>query len=167
MKYLVDVNGARTEVSLDAEGVRVGETVLQCHLADIEGTPVHLVTIGHEVHRVVVRRYGSRGAYTLWINGHRFAVEALDERTRAIRDLTAATAGDRGPKPLVAPMPGLVVRVHVQPGDRVESGQGLVSMEAMKMENELRSPSAGTVVAVLVAPGAVVEKGSVLVELGA
>ena len=167
MKYLVDVNGARIEVSLDAEGVHVGETLLPCHLADVEGTPIHLLTIGHEVHRVVVRRGDSRGAYTLWINGHRFAVEALDERMRAIRDLTAATTRDRGPKPLIAPMPGLVVRVHVQAGDRVEAGQGLVSVEAMKMENELRSPSSGTVVAVLVAPGAVVEKGSVLVELGA
>jgi pyruvate carboxylase subunit B len=63
-------------------------------------------------------------------------------------------------------MPGLVVRVHVQPGDRVEAGQGLVAMEAMKMENELRAPSAGSVVAVRVEAGAIVEKGAVLIELG-
>lgn len=166
MRYLVDVNGERVEAALDADGVHVGDEVLQCHLADVEGTPIHLVTIGREVHRVVVRRGETRGVYTLWIDGYRFAVEALDERTRTIRDLTAAVTHDKGPRPLVAPMPGLVVRVHVQPGDRVEAGQGLVAMEAMKMENELRSPSAGSVVAVRVEAGAIVEKGAVLIELG-
>jgi pyruvate carboxylase subunit B len=62
-------------------------------------------------------------------------------------------------------MPGLVVRVNVQPGDEVQAGQGLVVMEAMKMENELRAPAAGRVRAILAAPGTAVEKGAVLIEL--
>jgi len=167
MKYAVDVNGERFEVTLGPDGLRVGDEVLHCHLADVEGTPVHLVTIGRAVHRVVARRGGTRGAYTLWIDGHRFEAEALDERTRTIRDLTASAARESGPKPLLAPMPGLIVRVHVQPGDRVEAGQGLVVMEAMKMENELRALSAGTVLTVRASAGMAVEKGSILVELGA
>jgi len=121
----VDVSEERFEVTLGPDGVRVGDDVLHCHLADVEGTPVHLVTIGRAVHRVVARRGGTRGAYTLWIDGHRFEAEALDERTRTIRDLTANALRESGPKPLLAPMPGLIVRVHVQPGDRVEAGQGL------------------------------------------
>jgi biotin carboxyl carrier protein len=64
-------------------------------------------------------------------------------------------------------MPGLIVRINVQPGDVVQPGQPLVVMEAMKMENELRSASAGVVKKVVVQPGAVVEKGTVLVELSA
>ena len=92
-------------------------------------------------------------------------MEALDERTRTIRDLTAAAAGPAGPAPLVAPMPGLIVRVNVAPGDVVHAGQGLVVMEAMKMENELRAAAAGTVRAVHAAPGSAVNKGAVLVEL--
>jgi pyruvate carboxylase subunit B len=62
-------------------------------------------------------------------------------------------------------MPGLIVRVLVGPGDTVTEGQGLVVMEAMKMENELRSPSAGTVRSVAATPGTAVEKGAVLIEL--
>jgi len=62
-------------------------------------------------------------------------------------------------------MPGLIVRVNVEPGDRVQSGQGLVVMEAMKMENELRAQAAGTVKAVHAKPGSAVEKGALLVEL--
>ena len=90
---------------------------------------------------------------------------ALDERARAIRALgtqggKAAVAGV-----LTAPMPGLVVRVLVAVGERVEAGAGLIVIEAMKMENELKAPAAGTVRRVLAGPGASVEKGAVLMEL--
>ncbi len=166
MKYVVDVDGHRTTVDLaGGDEVRVGDQVLSARLVDVEGTPVSLLTVGGRVYRVVARRGEGRGAYTLSIDGRTFAVEALDERTRAIRDLSAAAGGASGPAPLVAPMPGLVVRVNVAVGDAVAAGQGLVVMEAMKMENELRAPAGGTVRAVHAAPGAAVNKGAVLVEL--
>lgn len=165
MKYVVEVNGTRVVVELTSDGVLVAGAVQTAHLADIAGTPIHLVTIGTAVHRVAVRRSGVRGRYSLWIDGYRFDVEAHDERTRTIRDMTAANISVTGPAPLVAPMPGLIVRVEAREGDEVQAGQGLVVMEAMKMENELRAPSSGRVKAVHVSPGMAVEKGSVLVEL--
>lgn len=164
MKYFVDVAGARVEVVIDGDGVRVDGETVRAHLADVEGTPVKLLMLGDEVHRVVARR-SARGEYVLRLGGYRFGVEALDERTRAVRDLSGAAAGPSGPAPLKAPMPGLVVRVLVQPGDKVVAGQGLVVIEAMKMENELRSPGAGSVKAISAVPGKAVEKGALLVEL--
>ena len=164
MKYIVDVNGERLEVDLEADGVRVEGERVEAHLADVEGTPIQLVTIGSEMHRVAVRRGDARGKYALWMDGYRFEVEALDERMRTIRDLTNASATAGGPRPLVAPMPGLIVRVQVAVGDTVEAGQGIVVMEAMKMENELRSVTGGVVKAILVLPGVAVEKGAMLVE---
>ena len=164
MKYIVDLNGNRREVEVDGESVQMdGHTVLS-RLEEIEGTPVRMVTIGSQVHRVVVRRGSVRGAYTLWVDGFRFDGEALDERTRAIRDITAESQKSSGPASLSAPMPGLIVRVNVTVGDSVQAGQGLVVMEAMKMENELRSSAPGTVKSVLVEPGKAVEKGTVLIE---
>jgi pyruvate carboxylase subunit B len=62
-------------------------------------------------------------------------------------------------------MPGLIVRVNVKVGDTVQAGQGIVVMEAMKMENELRATAAGIVRSVEVAPGTAVEKGALLVAL--
>lgn len=165
MKYIVEVAGSRVEVDLDERGVHVGGTTVSAQLADVEGTPVQLVTIGDTVHRVVVQRGETRGAFVLWIDGWRFAVDAVDERTRAIRDLSAANAVAAGPAPLKAPMPGLVVRVLATQGAEVQAGEPLVVMEAMKMENELRAPSAGKVSVVLVKVGDAVEKGAVLVEL--
>lgn len=165
MKYVVDVNGERVEAGVEAGEVEIAGERVRTQLVEVEGTPVRLVSIEDQVHRVVVRRHRERGRYTLWVDGWRYEVEALDERTRAIRDLSGAKAGPSGPAPLVAPMPGLVVRVNVQPGEQVRAGQPLVVMEAMKMENELRSSAAGTVKSVLAAVGQAVEKGALLVEL--
>ena len=71
----------------------------------------------------------------------------------------------RGPRRVVAPMPGRIVNVLVKAGDTVVARQGLVVVEAMKMENELRAVSAGTVTEVRVAPGALVEANTVLVVI--
>lgn len=166
MKYVVELNGIRKEVLLGPEGVGYeSDAALLAELSDVEGSPVRMVKIGTHVHRVVAERREGRGQYTLWIDGYRFDVEALDERTRAIRELSRASAGPAGPAPIKAPMPGLIVRINVKPGDAVEAGQGVVVMEAMKMENELRATAAGTVRSVEVVAGQAVEKGALLVAL--
>jgi len=166
VRYVVQLNDERKTISLDPDGVGYEEEqTAHAELSDIEGSPVRMVKIGTHVYRVVAQRRQGRGRYTLWVDGYRFESEALDERTRAIRDLSAASAGPSGPAPIVAPMPGLIVRVSVKPGDRVEAGQGVVVMEAMKMENELRATAPGTVKSVEVSAGTAVEKGALLVAL--
>ena len=165
MKYIVDLNGERREVELDGSTAKIDDSEIPASLEAIEGTPLVVVTLGDEVHRVIVRRAGGRGRYVLSVDGHRFEVEALDERARTIRDITAAVAKPSGPAPIVAPMPGLVVRVNVAVGDVITAGHGAVVMEAMKMENELRAKTGGTVKAVHAEVGMAVEKGAVLVEL--
>ena len=101
------------------------------------------------------------------LNGERVHANVVDERTRAIRAMTAHSAGAQGPKPVRAPMPGMVVRIEVEVGQRVSAGQGVVIIEAMKMENELKADGAGVVSKILATPGTAVEKGAVLVELAA
>jgi acetyl/propionyl-CoA carboxylase alpha subunit len=159
------MNGEREEVELDGGRAKFADDDVVVRLEALEGTPVRLVTIGDRVHRIVERRREGRGSYTIWVDGFRFDVEALDERARAIRDITAATARRTGPAPIVAPMPGLIVKVNVVVGDVIEPGHGAIVMEAMKMENELRATAGGRVRAVNVEVGAPVEKGVVLVEL--
>ena len=165
MKYVVDVAGRTVEVELDGERVRVDGLETAASLTELPGTPIVLLTMGDAVHRVAVAREQGRGRYSLSLDGRRYSAEALDERTRTIRSLSAANAAPAGPAPLIAPMPGLIVRVNVEVGASVHPGQGLVVMEAMKMENELRAASAGTVKAVRATPGTAVERGTILVEL--
>ena len=165
MKYYVRIGDEDHEVVLDGEGIQIDGTRVTATVTPSDGTPVRTISIGPEIHRVVVRRGSERGEYTLWLDGFRFEVEALDERARAIRELSRASSAPAGPAPLVAPMPGLIVRGAVKPGDQVSAGQGLVVMEAMKMENELRAVASGRVKAVRAEPGTPVEKGALLVEL--
>jgi biotin carboxyl carrier protein len=165
VKYVVDVGGRSIDVELDGERVRVDGMDVSATLSELAGTPVALLSLGDTVHRIVVTRDSAKGRYVLSLDGRRYDVEALDERARAIRQLSSSTSGPKGPAPLIAPMPGLIVRVNVDVGASVQPGQGLVVMEAMKMENELRSASAGVVKAVRVGPGTAVERGAVLVEL--
>lgn len=87
---------------------------------------------------------------------------ALDD-PRSLRTRRAAGAGADGPKSVKAPMPGRVVRVLVAVGDEVAAQQGLIVIEAMKMQNELKSPKAGRVVRVAVREGETVGSGDVLI----
>ena len=164
MKYVVTVDGQELEVTVDGPVARVADVEADARVLEIDGTPLRMVTIAGRVRRVIARRGVAPGQYTIHLDGFRFDVEALDERTRAIRQLAGAAARPAGPVALTAPMPGLVVRVLVAPGEQVQAGQGVVVIEAMKMENELRASIGGVVRAVPVASGTAVEKGAVLVE---
>ncbi len=89
-------------------------------------------------------------------------IDVADERKLRLR---AATAGFKaeGKQIIVAPMPGKIIKVLVQLGDLVREGQGLVVMEAMKMENELKSAKPGKVTELLAREGATVENNTKLV----
>ena len=165
MKYFVRIGDKEHEVVIDGETVTVDGESVRAHVADIAGTPLQLLAVGNERHRILARRAGGRGAFDLSIGGYRLQVEALDERARVIRELSGAAGKKSGPANLMAPMPGLVVRVNVREGEAVRAGQGLVVMEAMKMENELRATANATVKRVAVTPGSAVEKGALLLEL--
>jgi biotin carboxyl carrier protein len=99
------------------------------------------------------------GGYRVLVGGDEFVVE-LHEAGRATG--AAVARGPAGPTRLLAPMPGRIVRVLVEAGQQVEAGQGLVVMEAMKMENELRAPRAGRVAEVHALEGRAVETGALL-----
>jgi biotin carboxyl carrier protein len=165
MMYVVEVNGRRLNVE-----VRDGEAIVDgvkyyVSMQAVTGTPVRIIGVNAAVHRLVLRERVARGRYRMWLDGHRYDAEALDSRARAIRDMQASVAKPAGPAPLRAPMPGLIVQMRVKVGDTVTAGAGLVVMEAMKMENELRTIAAGKVRAVHVTVGSAVEKGALLVEL--
>jgi biotin carboxyl carrier protein len=97
-------------------------------------------------------------------SGHRSYVRVESERMRSAEQAKKTTVAG-GDKVIKSPMPGRVVKVLVAKGDVVEAGQGLMVLEAMKMENEVRARVAGTVAEVHVAPGTAVEGSAKLVTL--
>ena len=96
------------------------------------------------------------------VDGHRFEIEVHDPRKWSAK--SGRHAGE-GVQTVVSPMPGKVVRVLVAVGERVQSGQGLVVVEAMKMQNEMKAPRAGSVINVPAKEGSTVVAGEALVAI--
>jgi biotin carboxyl carrier protein len=106
-----------------------------------------------------------RGDRIVHVDGQTVPVSLMNARALVTRRRDTSVASHAGVTSVAAMMPGRVVRVLVEPGDRVAARQALVVVEAMKMENEVRSPRAGSVRDVRVAAGASVEAGDVLVVI--
>lgn len=163
MKYIVTVAGRELEVEVDGERLTVAGRSRTASLRPIPGTPLRELVVDGRSTTLAVQGDG-RGLWAIGYQGERWELEAVDERTHHIRSLTGAGAHQRGPVALRAPMPGLVVRVAAEAGQRVAAGGGVVVLEAMKMENELKTAVEVVVKAVRVRAGEAVEKGQVLVE---
>jgi acetyl/propionyl-CoA carboxylase alpha subunit len=163
VKYTVILDGRSVEVEIDGDHVTVAGQVHVASLGRIPGTPLRQLLLDGRPTTLAIESLG-RGRWALAPGGERWEVEVLDERARHIQSLSGGA--DRPPvsQVLKAPMPGLVLRVHVAPGQQVVAGAGLVVLEAMKMENELKSASSAVVRAVRVKAGEAVEKGQILVE---
>jgi len=164
MRYIVTIGERTIEVDLSGEVPRVDGTPVRVDSALVPGTGArHLLIDGRSV-TVLPVPAGGPGRWEIRSGVDRFDVHVEDERTRALRAFTRSAAAPARRQPLVAPMPGLVVRVLVEPGQAVGAGEALVTIEAMKMQNELVAAAAGVVARVAIAPGQAVERGTVLVE---
>jgi biotin carboxyl carrier protein len=113
--------------------------------------------IGNQAYEVKCERVA--GDMHLWVGSARFAAEVRDPRSLRGR---VRAVDDHGPRKLIAPMPGKIVRVLVREGDEVEAGTGVLVVEAMKMQNEIKSPKKGAIQKILVGEGAAVNAGDVL-----
>jgi biotin carboxyl carrier protein len=164
MRYSVTIGGRTVEVDLSGGKPRVDGREVEAELVRVpDSSLLHLRVDGHGF-ALALRRLGGRGEWEVDLSGRRLEAVAVDERTRAIRELTGGHEA-AAVRTVSAPMPGLVVRVEVSVGDRVRAGQGVVIVEAMKMENELKAPGDGVVARVEVEAGQTVEKGAVLLVL--
>ncbi len=108
---------------------------------------------------------GTAGTYRVVAGSLGFDVNVEGERKRLMKSLGGPAAAASARTEVRAPMPALVVRIEVKEGDAVEPGRGLVVLEAMKMENELKSPGKGTVRSIAVGQGMPVEKGQLLMVI--
>jgi pyruvate carboxylase subunit B len=164
MRYFVTIGERTFEVDLHDGQIAVNGEPVAAELVAVPGTPVQNLRADGASHTLTAQPGESRGAWEIHLDGGRFEAQVVDERTRTIQAMTGKTAAQQGPRPVRAPMPGLVLRIDVEPGQELKAGQGVIIIEAMKMENELRAEAAGKVARVLVQPGQAVEKGAVLIE---
>lgn len=166
MKYFVQLPERTVEIQVDGDQVLVDGQTWTAHLSPVPGTPLRHLLLGDLPYTFAMENRGP-GSWSIGFRGARWEVAVIDERTRHIRSLTGETASKARAATLLAPMPGLVVRVHVTEGQSVAAGQPLLALEAMKMENELRALAPGKVKSIRVQPGQAVEKGQTLLDFEA
>ena len=164
MKYYVQIEGREYKVEIEGDSIQLDGRPVSVDLKQVGTHLWHLLVDGRS-QTLQARRTEERGCWELEVAGRPLRSLALDERRRAIRELTGAGEAASGPYEVLAPMPGLIITVEVRKDEVVEPGQGLVVIEAMKMENELKALKAGQVTDVLVAAGQAVSKGDLLVVI--
>src|SRR5256885_8442077 len=165
MIYEISINGQLFTVQLERER-EAGEWVARLGLPGSQqprefrfsaaASGADVLSLLVDGRSFAATRHGSG----LVIDGKHYEVEMRDPRS--LRRRRAAGAGQEGPRSVTAPMPGKVVRVLAPAGAEVEAGEGILVVEAMKMQNELKSPKKGRLQKITVTEGAAVNAGDVL-----
>lgn len=150
----------------DVYEVTVGERTYRVDHAPAGGALHSLRIDGGEHHEVAVRRLPQGEGTAYWVTGAGTSgpVEVTDPLTHLARQAQGSKGGRR-PQRVLAYMPGRVVAILVEEGQEVASGQGVVVLEAMKMQNEIQAEHDGRVARVFVQPGQAVEGGDPLFEM--
>jgi biotin carboxyl carrier protein len=159
MKRSTIIQAAPGTLAVDATTLRytrVGADVAEAYECRPAGPGAWWVRIGTRSFRVLA--HGNQVS----VNGRLLNTQVVDPRDRAASN---ARADQQGRAEIQSPMPGKVVRILVAVGDAVEPGQGLLVVEAMKMQNEMKSPKAGTVREIRTRTDATVQAGEVLVVI--
>ena len=156
--FAVEIEDPNASLSLDGAPLTVD-------LAPVTPPSLYSLLINGHSYEVFAEE-GKKGEYSIVIGGEMYPVRVQSEREARLTQAERKSERPSGEVLVKAPMPGVVVAVEVAVGDAVQPRQGLVILEAMKMENEIRAPQAGTVRAVQVVKGQKVEQGQTLVVIG-
>jgi len=154
MKVSLSINGQAREIDLPDSDAHSG-----AQFAAVEPGVYSVLMDGRSYEARIEQ---SDGRVIVFIDSHRFEVEIHDPRRWSRQ---TGRQGVDGRLNVAAPMPGKIVRLLVAEGDTVEAGQGLLVMEAMKMQNEMKAPKAGRVVSLTAREGATVAAGDVLAAI--
>jgi biotin carboxyl carrier protein len=172
MNFEIEVNGRPHDVKVERTGSRfrieADGRVDVVDVARVDATTISMILVGREAsHEASLLERGEPGEVEIHLAEGVVTtrVAGAPGQRRWSAKGAGPLAGAGGPQRVTAPMPGKIVKVLVTPGDTVSARQGLVVIEAMKMENELRASRDGRVKEVHVTEGALVETGRLLVVI--
>ena len=168
MRYRIPIGGKTYELEVENHHPKLslyleGEPV-EFDYTLIQEPGLYSLILNGKQYRIWVESK-SNGTYLLRLNQNALLAEVEDERQVLRRTLAPQRSGGGGQLQVRAPMPGMVLRVDVEPGQEVKMGQALAVIEAMKMENEIRSPAAGRISKVHIRQGQALEKDAPLFEI--
>lgn len=161
--YFVTINKKEYTITFEHDGaLTLNGRVQAPDVRQLDERTFTLLSDGTST-KVLVEETGE--GYKLLVNGKQLILHVESERSRLLNQYNHQSASAHQKAEIKAPMPALVVRVEVAVGQEVTAGQGLLILEAMKMENEIKAHSAGIVKEIYVTKGKAVEKGELLILL--
>ena len=164
MKYITTISDTEFAVEvLDEHRVVINNQIFQVDFHPVSDQPVYSMLIDGKSYEAYV--YPIEDSWQVLLYGNQYAANVEDEREHRLRSATSGTVQSGSEFHLKAPMPGLVIMVAVEEGQKVQKGDLLAILESMKMQNELKSPRDGTVSRVRVIPGESVEQRQILLSV--
>jgi biotin carboxyl carrier protein len=162
MKYIVTICDKKYEIDLNGDGstARINGKEVTIDHRNLRGR-LHSILTDNNGHEFELVR--ANGGFDIWHGSGMLRAEVVDEKTDRMHKLMGASGAVAKASSLKAPMPGLILKVEVEVGQLVKKGDGLVVVEAMKMENELRAHAPASVKEIKVKPGQAVEKNQILI----
>jgi biotin carboxyl carrier protein len=164
MKYVSNVNGVEYLIEIiDEHHIIVNGRVLKVDFNSVSGQPVYSLLVDGKSFEGFV--YPGETEWEVLLMGRQFPVTVEDEREKRLRAAAGGSVSEAGEFHLKAPMPGMVVSIPVDEGQKIEKGEVLLILESMKMQNELKAPRAGTVGRIRVKTGESVEQRQTLLSV--
>jgi biotin carboxyl carrier protein len=164
MKYITTLDGKEYLIEVvDEHHVSVNGRAQEVDFESVSGQPVYSLILDGKSYESYV--YETEEGWQVLTRGRQYNLTIEDEREKRLRAAAGGGVAESGEYHLKAPMPGLVVAIPVNEGDKVEKGQVILILESMKMQNELKSPKAGTVGRIRVKQGEKVEQRQALLSV--
>ena len=161
MKYLTIINDQHFEIEIDSDG----NILLNGEPRSVDflplGSSLYSIITDNQSLQVVIEE--EQGKYQVLMAGHLYEGQVLDERALLMAQRKGSLSSGGGE--LHSPMPGLIVAVEVQEGQKVSMGATVVILESMKMQNELKAPADGIVKSIHVKTGQIVDKNALLLQI--
>jgi len=164
MKYIATIDDQEFVIDINREGeVTVNGTPYAVDIQGVGSDSLYSLIVDGKSYDVFIDEHDDQFVVVMW--GGLFEVTVQDERTRRLAGLRRGPVAPVGEVLIKAPMPGVVVEVPVSEGQSVETGDIVVVLESMKMQNEFKSPRAGVVHSVRVKAGDRVEQNQIMVTI--
>ena len=164
MKYISTVNGKEYTIEIiDERRITINGQKLTVDFNSVNGQPVYSLLVDGKSFEGFV--YPGEEAWEVLLMGRQYPVTVEDEREKRLRAAAGGSVSEAGELHLKAPMPGMVVTIPVEEGQKIEKGQVVLILESMKMQNELKSPRAGIIGRVRVKPGESVDQRQTLLSV--
>ncbi len=164
--YTTKVNNREFHITFDAAYKTIDGKAFDADILEFKKGKFHIIRDNRSVAAEVVSMNTEEKSFVIKVNNHTYNISVKDKYDDLLHAMGIDVAGGKKVNDIKAPMPGMVLKVMVESGQKIQKGDALIVLEAMKMENILKAPSDGVIKKILITKGDKVEKNQVLVNLG-